>query len=127
MQPSGEGLLSQEEEQLLARIERSRVWKLIRDALCLERERLFSGCSHVSGLEGQPKTNEALWMNRGATMMAQWLLQESPKFVIWYRRFMAEKAEKRATSEKASELVATDRIEREYSARPAAEPPDFDL
>ncbi len=84
----GDGLLSDEEIQLLRRVARSKVWRLIADSLCLEREQLFNGNSSVSGLSGQPGTTEQLWMNRGAILVIQHLLQTGPQLVIWYRRHM---------------------------------------
>jgi hypothetical protein len=86
-------ILTQDEEVLLLRVSRSKVWRLIRDALCLEREELFAGNSSISGLSGHPSTPEALWQNRGAILLIQHLLREGPRCVIWYNRYVAAKAE----------------------------------
>lgn len=118
-----QGLLSPEEEELLRRVEGSQVWQLIRDALCLERETLFAGTSSVSGLAGQPTTTETLWVNRGAILLIQHLLQEGPRLVVWYTRYMDEQAKKQTAKS------ATKRPEREYSSRPElnGRPDEFDL
>lgn len=118
-----DGLLTQEEQDLLRRVERSKVWRLQRDAMCLEREELFNGTSSIQGLSGQPTTNEALWMNRGAILLLQHYLREGPRFVVWYQRHVAEQAEKRAAARGTVKAP-----EREYSPQPGFdEQPDFDL
>lgn len=116
------GLLSPDEEELLRRVERSRVWKLIRDALCLEREQLFGGNSTISGLSGHPATTEALWTSRGAILLIQHLLQEGPRLVIWWQRFMVEQAER-----KAREKSTVPTPEREFSPLSLDDKPEFDL
>lgn len=118
-----DGLLTQDEEALVTRIERSRIWRLLRDTLCWEREALFSGTSNVQGLLGQPDTNQALWSNRGAILLIQHLLQEGPRLVVWYERYMAEQRE-----QKAREKGTVKKTEREYSSHPELQEPDnFDL
>lgn len=117
------GLLTPDEEELLRRVERSKVWRLIRDALCMEREQLFGGNSTISGLSGHPNRNEALWTSRGAILLIQHLLQEGPRLVIWYQRYMAEQAER-----KARDKGTVARPEREFSPRSDLDDkPDFDL
>lgn len=120
----GDGLLTPDEQELLRRIERSRVWRLIRDSLCLLREELFAGTSSVSGLVGQPETNQALWQHRGAILLIQHLLQEGPRCVVWYERYMAEQREQRVR-----EKGTVKAPEREFSSHPElqATPDDFDL
>ena len=123
MTPDQDGLIPPDDEELLRRVERSQVWRLIRDALCMERERLFAGNSTISGLSGQPSTNETLWMNRGAILLIQHLLHGAPWFVVQYKHHMAEQAEKRV-----NEKGTMKQPEREFTARPATdEKLDFDL
>ena len=119
-----DGLLTQDEEALVGRIERSKVWRLLRDSLCLDREELFSGNSGVPGLTGQPETNQAMWMQRGAILYIQHLLQGGPRLVVWYERHMADEREK-----KAREKGTVKKTEREYSPHPELQerPDDFDL
>lgn len=116
------GLLTQDEQVLLRRIERSQVWRLIRDSLCYERENLFGGHSDIPGLTGQPEGVEALMRNRGAILLIQHLLQEGPKLVIWYRRYMAAQAEQKVR-EKGSPRTP----DREFSRDEHDERPDFDI
>jgi hypothetical protein len=118
---SDTGLLTVDEEQLLRRITTSKVWRLIQDALVKTREDLFAGFSTIAGLDTQPTTQETLWINRGAILLAQHLLREGPLFVIWYQRHMAAETEAKAL-QKASPLP-----EREYEPSPFREKPDFDL
>lgn len=118
------GLLTQEEQDLLRRVERSKVWRLMRDSLCWQRELLFSGNSAIPGLAGQPSNSEALWANRGAILLVQHLLQEGPKLVIWYTRYMVEQQEEKA---RAKAPVKTP--EREYApgSNGLDERPEFDI
>lgn len=118
--PSGsEGLLSQEEQALLQRVSRSKVWRLIMDALVAEREALFSGHSTLPGLTGQPATNESLWKVQGAILLVQYLLQNGPAFVVWYQRFKEAQEDTKKAKPKMPE--------REYNPTALNEPPDFDL
>lgn len=118
-----QSLLSPDEETLLRSITRSKVWRLIQDALIKAREDLFAGTSTVHGLSGQPTTNEALWANRGATLLVQHLLQEGPLFVIWSKRSMDAQAE-----EKAARKATVGMPEREYvPSGIKTDAPDFDI
>lgn len=114
-------ILSPDEIVLLKRVEKSRMWRLLRDMLCLERERLFAGESDLPGLSDQPETVEALWRSRGAILLIQALLKEGPRLVVWYTRHMAEQAEQR--TQKRGTVRAP---EREYRAD-VSEAPDFDV
>lgn len=127
LQPDRDGILTPEEIQLLKRVSRSKVWRLITDALCLEREQLFAGNSSISGLSGHPTTTEQLWQNRGAILLIQHLLQVGPQFVIWYQRHMEAKE-----TDRVQRRVSKDaQPEREYAPGEATdglhEQPDFDL
>lgn len=73
------GLYSKAENDQIAAIQRSDVWQAVQDALCWRREQLFG--------EGITDTS-ALWKNRGAIEEIQALLQNGPRFVVDYQRFM---------------------------------------
>lgn len=118
--PEDHGLLSPDEEALLKRVERSQLWRLIKDALCFEREQRFSA---------EPATDQALWKNWGAIEMIQYLLQNSGMFVIRYRRYMDAQEESKLR-EKAAAVLASQPApaERTFdSQRSTPEPPTFDL
>lgn len=128
MSPSvDQPVLKDEEIALLKRVQRSKVWRLITDALCLEREELFSGNSSISGLGGHAGTTEQLWKAQGAILLIQHLLQEGPQLVIWYQRHM--EALETAKAERRVGKDAT--TEREYvpgeTREGLHEPPSFDL
>jgi len=120
-----EGLITDEEAALLKSVLNSRVWRLIADMLMGEREALFRGNSSVTGLEGQPGSNEHLWKVQGAILLIQHLLQQAPRSVIWWRRYMDEQTTTRAARKKAR-VKGT---EREYTPDPAVAPesPEFDI
>ena len=100
------GLFSLEEQATLKAVERSKIWRLVRDALMFDREQLLSS---------QPATSEALWLRWGEITRLSRLLREGPQFVIFYRRAMEAKARAK-TEEDATEpgIPGT------------AEPPNFD-
>jgi hypothetical protein len=120
--PSDNAIFNADELNLLNRIGKSKLWRLMQDALVGAREDLFSGTSQIYGLHGQPSTNEALWQNRGATLLIQYLLQNGPLFVVLYQR-QKEADEQERISRKAKQKMP----EREYTPTALTETPDFDL
>jgi len=120
--PDTDGIFNTDELALLNRISRSKLWRLLQDAMVGEREALFSGHSTIAGLHGQPSTNEALWQSRGAILLIQYLLQNGPLFVVLYQR-QREADEQERLSRKAIQKMP----EREYNPTPLNETPDFDL
>lgn len=110
------GLFSQEEQALVRRVERSQVWRLIRDTLAHERELLFAT---------DPKTTEELWAQRGAISQVTRLLREGSSLVVYYQRFMAAEAERKAAEQRQTAVARGERVYTPGSA--AEEPPQFDL
>lgn len=122
-----DGLLTPDEQTLLRSVARSRVWKLVQDALFKAREDLFAGMSSIPGLDGEPTTPEALFKNRGAILLVQHLLREGPLFVIWYTRQMEQQREERILKQQAT----AGPTEREFPPRDSAftadKPDGFDI
>ena len=83
----GEGLFSPEELALLARFQRSKAWRLLRDAMARDREDL---------LGSQPTSDAQLWQTWGEITRLSRYLREGPQFVVFYQRFMDEQARIRA-------------------------------
>lgn len=79
------GLFSKRELEILRTVSRSKVWRLMRDALCLERERLFN-------LE--PATSNELWAQRGAIKQVNRLLHQGPHLAVYYDRHVRDQEAK---------------------------------
>lgn len=106
--PSGNGhdaaeaaLFSDEEAALVRSVERSRVWKLLRDALCYEREKRFQEL-------GESNETSLVLKKAGAIELIQWLLQEGPRFVVWYRRYMDAQEDTTVRERARKRLVETE-------------------
>lgn len=80
--PKDDGLFSDDEKRLLQSVRRSKMWRLIQEALVVEREGLFSE---------EPKSTEELWRNRGRLEEVQRLLHQGPLLVVFYQRSMRER------------------------------------
>lgn len=91
------------EAKLLATVSRSKIWRLMRDALCLERERIYNR---------RPTSTEELWAREGELRQVQRLLHQGPHLVVLYDRYVHEQAAK------GEESLAT-------TSRPG-EPPDLE-
>lgn len=77
-------MFTPEELALLKTVERSKVWRLIRDSLCLERERLFSQ---------KPESSNDLWRQRGAIEQVNRLLHQAPYLAVYYDRHVRAQKE----------------------------------
>lgn len=67
------------EAQLLKTVTRSKIWRLMRDALCLERERIYNR---------RPTATEELWAREGELRQVQRLLHQGPQLVVLYDRYV---------------------------------------
>src|SRR6516165_11683112 len=110
----GDGLLTQDEQAIMRRVERSRVWRLLRDAMGWEREEL---------LRQEPQDDRQLWKTWGKIELLGRLLQDSPRNVIWYTRFMKQREEEAVlpASKQAPEP------ERTFDPDGFPEKPQFDM
>ena len=78
---------NEREAQIRKSVERSKIWRLIRDALCLERERIY---------DRRPQTTEELWAREGELRQVQRLLRQGPNLVVIYDRYAREQRAKGA-------------------------------
>lgn len=92
-----------EEEQIIASAKRSKMWRLFRDALCLERERIYAR---------RPTTTEELWAREGELRQVQRLLHTGPLLLVYYQRYV------RSQTERGEAIVKA-----ESSTPPPGEPP----
>src|SRR5882724_3849036 len=118
-----EAIFTQEEIALVKSLERSRPWRLIRDALCLERENRFK--TLAEGAEPFLIAKQT-----GAIELIQWLLQEGPRFVVWYRRYMDAQEDAGVKARARKRLDESERVEAappevERTYDPSPEPPEF--
>lgn len=72
-------LYTAEELAEVEKVRKSRLWRLITDALCYRREQLFSATA---------ATSNDLWKQKGAIEEIQALLQRGPLLVVEYQRYM---------------------------------------
>jgi len=84
-----DGGYTPDEQDLMRRVARSKVWRIVRDAMALERERV---------LAATPTTQIEIAMSWGAVAMLQHLLQAGPRFVVHYQRDMQAREEAKAAS-----------------------------
>ena len=83
------GLFSPEEQSIIRTINKSKIWRLMRDALCLERERLFNRTPSLAN-------DREVWIREGALQQVQRLLREGPHLAVYYDRYMRAQAEQGA-------------------------------
>lgn len=97
--PDEQPIYSPDEEKLIAAVKRSRMWKLIRDALVYERERLYCALPDADALGADRR----LWMRQGEMAVVQRLLHQAPHLVVIYDRYRRDQEAKGETVVKASE------------------------
>lgn len=78
---SSDGLFTPHELTILKSVSRSKIWRLLRDALCLEREKLFSR---------QPSfdNDREIWLREGELRAVNRLLQQGPHLAVYYDRYV---------------------------------------
>jgi len=101
------GIYTEQEEAIIRSVSRSKVWRLIRDALCYERECLYNR---------RAATTEELWTREGELRQVQRLLRQGPHLVVLYDRYVREQAEQAERGESAPDTPA---------ARTVGDPPDL--
>lgn len=84
-----DGTFSDEELALIKSVERSKLWRLIRDALALERERLFQRPPSLDN-------DRDIWKQRGALDEVNRLLRNGPHLVVFYERHVRAMREAKA-------------------------------
>lgn len=84
------GLYTDREQAIYRTVSRSKVWRLMRDALCLERERLHARLPDPDA----PGADRRLWQREGELTQVQRLLRLGPHLVVAYDRYLRDQEAK---------------------------------
>jgi len=81
--PNDDSVFSKEDIRVLQAFNRSKTWRVLRDALCFRREQLFNE---------EESTTEQMWKNRGRILEIQWLLNNAGKLMLQYEAWRRAEA-----------------------------------
>lgn len=88
--PSTDSLFSKEDIRTLETFNRSKTWRVLRDALCFRREQLFAK---------EEDSTRDLWQNRGRILEIQYLLSNAGKLMLQYERWRRAEGKTQPSSE----------------------------
>jgi len=80
------GLFTESEQQIIRTIARSKVWRLVRDFLGMERERLMRARVDPAS----PNVVYALGLKEGGLDQLNRLLREGPRLGVYYERYVRQ-------------------------------------
>lgn len=94
-----DGPFTPAEQSQIEKVRRSLIWRLIQDALCLERERILQRMPNPDA----PGADRRLWQREGELAQVRRLLREGPNLVVYYDRHRRDEVEKRQAGESRDE------------------------
>ncbi|MHA2313058.1 MAG: hypothetical protein ACXADF_16335 [Candidatus Thorarchaeota archaeon] len=87
---AGDSPFTAEAIRIMRSFERSKTWRVFRDALCKRREELFSE---------EETSTEQLWKNRGRILEVQWLIHNAGKLMLQYEMWRRAEAKAKPSSD----------------------------